>query len=49
MKKIIYLFVALSLISCNENSFLQEKPKDFMSSDNSFITETDFNMSVNNL
>ena len=49
MKKIIYLFVALSLVSCNESSFLQEKPKDFMSSDNSFLTETDFNMSVNNL
>lgn len=49
MKKIIYLFVALSLVSCNESSFLQEKPKDFMSSDNSFVTETDFNMSVNNL
>ena len=30
MKKIIYLFVALSLASCNESSFLQETPKDFM-------------------
>lgn len=49
MKKIIYLFVALSLASCNESSFLQETPKDFMSSDNSFQTESDFNMSVNNL
>ena len=49
MKKIIYLFMALGLVSCNESKFLEETPKDFMSSDNSFRTETDFNMTVNDL
>ena len=49
MKKIIYLFMALGLISCNESKFLEETPKDFMSSENSFKTETDFNMTVNDL
>lgn len=49
MKKIIYLFMALSLASCNESKFLEETPKDFMSSENSFRTENDFNMTVNDL
>lgn len=50
MRKIIYAILMVScLASCNENSFLQEKPKDFMSADNSLNTETDFNMTVNNL
>ena len=49
MKKIIYLFMALGLISCNESKFLEETPKDFMSSENSFKTENDFNMTVNDL
>ena len=49
MKKVLYLLIALSLVSCDESKFLEETPKDFMSTDNSFIDETDFNMSVNNL
>ncbi len=39
----------LGLVSCNESKFLEETPKDFMSSENSFRTETDFDMTVNDL
>ena len=51
MKKYIikYMLAGLLLASCNESSFLKENPKDFNSTGNSFNTETDFNMSVNNL
>ena len=50
MKKYILSAMAVCLMaSCNESSFLEETPLDFMSSENSFVTETDFNMSVNNL
>lgn len=43
------MLAGLLLVSCNESSFLKETPKDFNSTGNSFITETDFNMSLNNL
>lgn len=43
------MLAGLLLASCNESSFLKENPKDFNSTGNSFITETDFNMSVNGL
>lgn len=49
MKKLIYSFLLLGLVSCNESRFLEETPKDFMSSENSFRTETDFNITVNDL
>ncbi len=50
MKKLtIYSFMLLGLVSCNESKFLEETPKDFMSSENSFRTETDFDMTVNDL
>lgn len=50
MKKYIFLFAALCLmVACNEDNFLEEKPKDFMSTDNSFSTKTDFDMTVNDL
>lgn len=52
MKKIkILLFLAvmiLSGVSCNKD-FLDESPKDFLSTANSFQTANDFNASVNNL
>lgn len=43
------ILVGSLLVSCNESAFLKETPKDFNSTNNSFITTTDFNMSVNNL
>lgn len=43
------VFGALSLASCNEDSFLREKPIDFMGAENSFINQSDFDMSVNDL
>lgn len=46
---ILLALIVLSMSACNEDKFLKENPKDFMSSDNSFITVTDFNMSINNL
>lgn len=52
MKKIILLsgllVSALAVTSCGE-SYLDETPKDFMSTSNSFITENDFECSSNNL
>lgn len=44
-----YMLAGLLLASCNESSFLKENPKDFNSTGNSFTTESDFNMSVNDL
>lgn len=41
--------VGCFLVSCNESRFLRETPEDFMSTTNSFKTETDFDMSVNDL
>lgn len=50
MKKyILFLLSTLLFSSCNEDKFLKEEALDFMSSDNSFTTVTDFNMSINNL
>lgn len=40
---------AFTLISCNESTFLEEKPMDFMSAENSFLERSDFDMSVNDL
>lgn len=50
MRKYIIGAALLGLLaSCDEGSFLKETPKDFMSSENSFVTSTDFKMSINNL
>jgi tetratricopeptide (TPR) repeat protein len=50
MKKYIYfLFVALLLGACNEDSFLEEKPLDFMSASNSYVTASDFDQAANEL
>lgn len=51
MKKYIVLCCVLTgmLFGCNESKFLREDPQDFMSANNSYETEADFNMSVNDL
>lgn len=36
-------------VACDENEFLKEMPKDFMSPENSFVTEKDFDIAVNDL
>ena len=50
-KSIVYIlfFVMLSSISCNEKQFLSEKPLDFYSPENSFVTNADFDQAVVNL
>lgn len=51
MKRFIYCGILLSCIcwGCNESKFLKEVPEDFMSLENSFLTENDFEMSINDL
>lgn len=50
MKKYIYIFALGCLIwGCDESSFLRETPQDFMSTDNAYVTETDFNLALNDL
>jgi starch-binding outer membrane protein, SusD/RagB family len=50
MKKIIYFIVAVLFIgACDEDSFLNEKPQDFMSASNSYVTSSDFDQSINEL
>ena len=51
MKKKILYVIAVALLSagCNERDYLTEVPLDFMSTSNAFQTETDFNMSINDL
>jgi len=51
MKKIYLALVlgAISLGACNESTFLEEKPIDFMSASNSYITAADFSQAANEL
>lgn len=51
MKKYIIslILAACYLTACNESDFLKETPRDFMSTENSYLTETDFDMAVNDL
>lgn len=51
MRKYLTLCALVGCLStaCNESEFLKENPEDFMSTENSFITETDYDMSVNDL
>lgn len=44
----MFLLVLASVSSCKKN-FLDEKPIDFLSTSNAFVTEADFNASVNDL
>lgn len=51
MKKYIFI-LALALAgftACDEDSFLEEKPLDFMSGENSYITENDFDAATTEL
>ena len=51
MKKILYtlsLLISAAFSACS-SSFLDEEPLDFMSGTNSYITNEDFNSSINNL
>ncbi|MCB0533580.1 MAG: RagB/SusD family nutrient uptake outer membrane protein [Lewinellaceae bacterium] len=52
MKKIYKYLCIIALISINnacEKDFLKEEPIDFLSTENAFLTENDFNASINNL
>ncbi|MCW3806931.1 RagB/SusD family nutrient uptake outer membrane protein [Plebeiibacterium marinum] len=51
MKKIKYLIILFSIVCLNscEDDFLEEKPQDFFSAENSFVTNDDFDASINNL
>ncbi len=57
MKKYIYhlmmaaalLTTSASVVSCDEDKFLEEKPLDFMSGDNSYQTSADFDAAINGL
>ncbi|NDV81611.1 RagB/SusD family nutrient uptake outer membrane protein [Bacteroides sp. 51] len=47
MRKYIYMALfATLLFACNEDKFLSEKPLDFMSGENSYLTVADFDASV---
>ncbi|MES2648973.1 MAG: RagB/SusD family nutrient uptake outer membrane protein [Bacteroidota bacterium] len=49
VRKIFLLLLFFTgVVSCKKN-FLDEKPLDFFSTSNAFVTEADFNASVNNL
>ncbi|MCD8167658.1 MAG: RagB/SusD family nutrient uptake outer membrane protein, partial [Bacteroides sp.] len=43
------LLLCLCLVAYNKSEFLREIPKDFMSSENSYLTEVDFNIAINDL
>ena len=43
------ILVALLLSACNEDKFLKETPKDFMSGSNAYVTTSDFDKAVNEL
>ncbi|QGY43320.1 RagB/SusD family nutrient uptake outer membrane protein [Maribellus comscasis] len=46
VKKFLLLLVVFNLISCNENDFLEEKPLDFLSPVNSFVTFEHYDAAV---
>jgi starch-binding outer membrane protein, SusD/RagB family len=47
MKKYLFLFALAAFLSgCDEEAFLKETPLDFMSGNNSYVTEADFDASV---
>ena len=46
MKFIIYIFLGLALISCNEADWLEEKPLDFYTPENSYETSAHFQQSL---
>lgn len=46
---IVCILLGCFMTACNESCFLSEKPLDFMSTENSYQTEKDFDMAVNDL
>lgn len=46
---LLSVLLLASLVSCNEESFLDEVPLDFMSASNSYVTVNDFDASINEL
>lgn len=46
---IVFFVNVISFTSCNEDELLTETPKDFYSPENSYITNNQFQMAVNNL
>lgn len=50
MKKYLYICIIAALMgACQEDTFLKETPMDFMSGDNSYNTEADFNAAITEL
>lgn len=50
MKSYLYLILIILFFgACNEDTFLDEKPLDFMSASNSYITTSDFDQAINEL
>ena len=48
-KILIVTAAAVSITACNEDSFLEETPLDFMSGNNSYSTQADFTAATNQL
>ncbi len=46
---VILVLLTVVFVACNENEFLKETRLDQMGGDNSYITETDFDLAVNEL
>lgn len=51
MKTKIYIYILISFLtfSCNEDQILEEKPLDFYSIENAYVTENDFQTALNKL
>lgn len=49
IKILIGVFSVVILFSCNEEEFLKEKPLDFLTTGNAYVTLTDFESGVNDL
>ena len=49
IRRFLLALVAVLLVACNEDAFLQETPLDFMSGENSYITPADFELATNEL
>ncbi len=47
--KIIIAAILFISISCNEDEILKEIPKDFLSTENAYVTEADFELAINRL
>lgn len=49
MRTVILTAILLSFISCNEDSFLKEKPLDFYTPDNSYVTKDNYESAITEL